>query len=494
MITQILIGGKAGQGPNILTQLVAEALVKKGIYVFTSRDYESLIRGGHNFNTLTFSDKEVYSNESKLDILVCLDEETEKIHEKDLKKTAFILSGKHENMFFAGMLFKLLCLDFSLLENELKKLRNFDENIKQAKEGYKLESRSCNITFNKPKERVFQNGSQAAAEGAIKSGLDIYYAYPMTPATPILFELAPKQVENNFLTLEVESEVSAVMAALGSSITGAKTMTGTSGGGFDLMTEGISMACQAEIPLVIYLAQRPGPGTGVATATSQGDLNLALYSGHGESFRIVLAPGDAKESQELISQCFYLTQEHKLPAIFLTDKHLSESFYTYDEKPNMIKSNKSTELKKYNSYEHDEKGIATENIELVKKGFEKREKKKKEIEKEVKKFRQYNIYGNKNSKNVIISWGSTKGAILDAITGLDCKFIQVLYISPFADIKKEIKGKNIIAIENSSNCQIADLIKKETGITIEEKNKILKYNGEPFFSDELKEEIRKRLR
>jgi len=495
MITQILIGGKAGQGPNIVTQLVGEALIEKGFYVFYSRDYQSLIRGGHNFNILTFSDEKVLSNKSKSDILVCLDEETAKIHKKDLEKTAIILNGAHENMFFAGMLFKLLCLDFSLLENALKKLKNFEDNLKQAKEGYKLETRTCKIILNKENKGNFLNGTQGIAEGAVKSGLDIYYAYPMTPATPLLFELAQKEVKDNKLkVVELENEISVVIAALGSSACGKRVMVGTSGGGFDLMTEGLSMADQAEIPLVIYLASRPGPGTGVATYTSQGDLNLALGAGHGELFRIVACPGDPLEAEELTNQIFLLSQKYKVPCIILNDKHLAESFYTIKEQAKILDIKDKTELKRYNSYETQEGEIATEDALIIKKGFDLRLKKQAEVEKFCRTFKQYKIYGKNNSKNIIVSYGSPKGAILDAIKDLDCKFIQVLYLSPFADIEKEINGKNIILIENSSTAQLANLIREKTGIKIEDKNKILRYDGRPFFSDELKEEIKRRLK
>ena len=497
MRINVLIGGQAGQGPNILSEIVGKALIKCGYFVFFSRDYQSLIRGGHNFNILTFNENPVYSNDNKIDILVCLNEETEKIHKKELKKNSVILKGKEENMHFAGRLFKVLDLDFKFLENELKKLRNFDENLKHAKTGYDSENKKLQITktnSNKPKN--FMNGSQGVAEGAIKSGLDLYCAYPMTPATPLLFELAPKQYENNFITLELESEISVIGTAIGASATGAKSMVGTSGGGFDLMTEGLSMAGMAEIPLVIYLASRPGPSTGVPTYTSQGDLQLARYCGHGEFFRLVLAPGDPTEAEELISQCFYFSQKYKIPAILLSDKHLAESFYTLNESGKITKSEKSTTLKKYNSYEHDEKGIATENADIIKKNFERRLKKTKEIEKEAENFEMFKVFGKKESKNLIVSWGSTKGAILDSIKDLDCKFLQILYIEPFSvKIETELKkAKNIFVVENNATSPLSDLIREKTGFLIEDKNKILRYDGRPFLSDELNEEIKRRMK
>ncbi len=492
----ILFGGKAGEGPNVLAHIVAEALVEEGYYVFYSRDYESLIRGGHNFNLLTFSDEKIYSNDSKADILVCLDDATEEIHKNQLKKDSFILKGKKGNMYFAGRIFKLLCLDFKILEKRLKKLeKRFEENMKDAKDGYDEEQKNlCRIIYKK-NNLYFTNGSLSFSDGAIKSGLDIYYAYPMTPATPVLTALAQKQIENNFLVLELENEIAVINAAIGSAITGAKSMVGTSGGGFDLMTEALSLTGIAEVPLVIYLAQRPGPGTGVATYTGQGDLNIARHAGHGEFQRVVLAPGNPKECEELASHAFYFSQKFKIPVIVISDKHLAESLYTLTEKSKLIKSAKSTKLERYNSYEKDETGAATENPEIIKRNVERRIKKAAEIEKEAEKFEMYKTYGKKNSNNVIISWGSTNGAILDSTKDLNVKFIQILYIEPFSkSIKKELDGKNIILIENNATGLLANLIAEKTGIFIEDKNKILRYDGRPFLADELKKEIEKRLK
>jgi len=490
----IVFGGPAGEGPNILTHIVAETLVEQGYCVFYSRDYQSLIRGGHNFNALTFSEYPVYSNDSKIDILICLDDATEEIHKKDLKKDSIILKEKRDNMYFAGRVFKLLCLDFKLLENKLKNIeKRFEENIKEAKQGYEEEKRTACKIVPKKRDIYFTNGSLSFSEGAIKSGLDIYYAYPMTPATPVLIDLAQKQIDNNYIVLGLENEIAVINAAIGSAITGAKSMIGTSGGGFDLMTEGLSLTGIAGVPLIIYLAQRPGPGTGVATYTAQGDLNIARHSGHGEFPRVVLAPGDPKECKELASHAFYFSQKFKIPVIVMSDKHLGESFYTLSEKAEIINSEKSTSLGRYNSYETDENGSATENPEIIKKNVELRNKKTLDIIKEAEKFEMYKKYEKKESKNVVVFWGSTKGAILDAIDGMNVEAIQILYIDPFPKkLKNEIKGKNIILVENNSTGLLSNLISEKIGIFIEEK--ILRYDGRPFLADELKNEIEKRLK
>jgi len=489
----ILIGGEAGQGPNVLTQIIGEALIKNGNYVFYSRNYESLIRGGHNFNILTFSEEPLLSNDSKIDILVCLDNKTEEMHKKDLKLGGIILKNSNENMYYAGRIFKLLCLDFKLLEESLKKLgKNYNENIKNAKKGYDEETKNMCKIIKQKKNHSFLNGNKGISQGAIQSDIKIYYAYPMTPATPILNELACKE---NVNVIELENEIAVINAAIGSSIMGENVMVGTSGGGFDLMTEALSMTGMAEIPIVVYLAQRPGPGTGVATYTSQGDLNLAVNFGHGEFSRIVVAPGDPKEAQELTNQAFYFSQKFKIPSIILGDKHLAESFYTINEKPSIIKIKNETIFGRYNSYEKDAYGSSTEDANIIKSNVEKRLNKIEEIKKEASKFSLFSVYGKQDSENVVISWGSTKGAIFDSIKDMNVEFIHLKYIEPFPDeIKEKLIGKNIILVENSSTGQLAGVLAKKTGIFIDNKNKILRYDGRPFFADELKEEIKKRLK
>lgn len=523
MRREILVGGKAGQGPNFLGELIAQGLIKKGYYVFYSRDYQSLIRGGHNFNQISVSGKEVYSNSSEIDILVCLDDKTRKIHEKKLKKDAIILDytrGKG-NAYYAGVLFRALKIEFSILDSLLKKYKFYEENLSEAKDGFEngctstLE-KSCSLRFKDlgilPKKidlnkLILKNGSEAIAVSSLKSGLDFYYAYPMTPATPLMMELGMMQLDekNKHRVIELENEIAVALTGMGSSVVGKRVMVGTSGGGFDLMTESLSLSAMAEIPLVFYLAQRPGPGTGVATYTSQGDLNLALHSGHGEFFRFVVSPGDNEDCVKLTNDAFHFSYKYRIPSIILIDKHLAESKGIYNEKESLKKikeiKNPIKIGERFNSYEHDleKDSIATEEAEIIKKNFERRALKEKEIEKEIENFETIKIYGNKNSKNLIISWGGTKGAILDSINyeNLDAKFTQVLYMNPFPSkhILKEInKSKNVLIVENNFDSPLSRLIREKTGFKIEDKNKILRYDGRPFLYDELSREIRKRLK
>ena len=486
----IVCGGKAGQGVNILATLITEALTKKGFYTFTSREFESKIRGGHNYNAISFYKEPINSNPKSIDILIALDEPTVERHKPNLKKDAITLSPGKENTYYLGALFKILNIEENILEESLKELKNYEENLKIAKQGFQEETRTLNLP-KMDNQLTILSGSQGFAQGAIQAGLEFYYAYPMTPSTKMLAELS-KQKGTHKVT-ESESEIAAINQAIGSAITGAKSMVGTSGGGFDLMTEGLSLAGGSGIPLVIYLAQRHGPATGVPTYTQQGDLAAARHGGHGEFPRILIAPGDAKETIEKTTEIFYLTQKYQTPGILLTDKHQTESIYSFSEEPKITESPKTIQWPiRFTSYESTDPEVATENPEEIKQAVEKRIKKQNDLNEEIENLETHKIYGDKDSKNTIIAWGSTKGAIIDAIKKLDCKFIQILYLEPFSKkIKQEIEGTNIIVIENNATSPLSNLISEKTGIQIQ--NRILRYDGMPFLSDELSEQIKEKL-
>ena len=503
MRLNILIGGKAGQGINKTSEIVSQVLVDYGCFTFNYRDYPSLIRGGHNFNVLSISDKRVGSVESKLDGIIAMDENTIKVHKKDLKTNGFIITdgkfkdlGRNLNVAQAGALIKILGIDKKLLIDEVEKQFNSKESNKAAELGFNSQENKFNLKKLNNKISIM-TGSQAIAQGAINSKINIYFGYPMTPATGVLHELAEMQNGYKHLVFQPENEIAVVNAGLGASFTGSRTMVGTSGGGFDLMTEGLSFQGQSEIPLVVYLASRPGPGTGVPTYTSQADLDIALRGGHGEFPRVVIAPGDPIECIEKTNEAFYLAEKFKTLSIILSDKHLAESEFSSDRKPNKILSiniNRTlpgNAIVKANSYECDKFGNTTENAEIVRQNAEKRKEKYEQISNEVKKFEMIKIFGNKNSKNLIIGWGSTKTVILDAIEGEDYKFLQVIYMKPLSDeIEKEIqKASKVIIIENNVTGQLGRLIREKSGIKI--KNRILKYDSRPFKSDELKLELKK---
>lgn len=558
---QILIGGKAGQGINKISEIVSHILANYGYYTFNYRSYGSLIRGGHNFNVLVISDKKIGSHETKMDFIVSMDELTEKTHKQYLKKDAIKIShedfkdkklGRDLNVALSATLLKCLGIPKEVLLKKIKEEFNTESSQQAVETGYgTLNEEKYKLKKLKNKIRII-NGSQALAKGAINSNLQRYFAYPMTPATGVLHELAeystiqktreqvgntkqatksPNRVgersgaervlggtanlqkkklnsENNLVVFQPENEISAISMALGSSFAGKLTMTGTSGGGLDLMSESLSMQGISEIPLTVYLASRPGPGTGVPTYSSQSDLDIALRAGHGEFPRIVIAPGTAKETIEQTNEALFLSEKFKTLSIILSDKHLAESessFSTKVTKPKKVKISRyipgQNKIVKASSYETNKLGNSTEDPVIVKKNQEARLKKYKEIKKFCEKnCEMIKTYGDKNTKNLIIGWGSTKPVILDVIDelreeGKKVKFLQVLYLKPLSNkIKKEMqKAENIILVENNLTGQLGRLLREKTGIGIPEKNRILKYDSRPFHTDELKREIGRRL-
>lgn len=499
----ITIGGKAGQGINKVSEIMSKIAVSYGYYTFNYRDYQSLIRGGQNFNNLSIADYPIESHESKSSILVAFDDRTIETHKKNLTKKAITLTakkfyneGQNLNIALAGSLTKILGIPFEELEQEVQaQLKDSEDAVEAARRGY--ESQNAVYTLKRLHNNLrILTGSQATAIGAKLSGLQAYIAYPMTPATGALNEIAFNQVHDGVTVFQSENEIAAINMAMGCSFAGKKTMTGTSGGGFDLMSEGLSMQGIAEIPLVVYLATRVGPGTGVPTYTAQSDLDIALRAGHGEAPRFVIAPGNPTEMIRATSEALFLSEKFRSLSVLLTDKHLAESEFSSSQNiPTPLKYEikrkiPGKNLVKASSYEVDRYGNSTESAILTEKNVDRRLKKwenaKKYIEQNMEMIK---IYGKRNSKNLIIGWGSTSGAIKDAIRDLDAKFLQVIYMKPLSpEIKKEIeKASKIILVECNVTGQLGRLIREKTGIKIG--NRLLKYNGRPFRSDELRKYI-----
>ncbi len=538
----ILIGGKAGQGIARTSAFLGKIFTKAGFYVFNYRDYPSLIRGGHNFNILSISDSPIFSFEREFDIILALDQKTITLYKKNLKKGGFILGDKtlrdeklqevnlkeileklnlpsiFGNNILIGWLGKYFGIPFKIISKTTKE--EFGEKaekiIKSIKEGYKLSFEKEKLKIKK--EKIFLSGTEGIGLGALKAGLNIYFAYPMTPATPLLHFLAKKQKEGKILVYQPENEIAVINMALGASYAGAKTMVGTSGGGFDLMAEACSLQGMSEIPLVVYVAQRMGPSTGVPTYTSQGDLDCVLNIGHGEYEKVVIAPGDSKEALRTTIEAFYLSQKYRVLVIILGDKHLAESHFTFDklEKPKVkvkdfilkkipknYKSYKITKtgispraipgqkaVVRATGYEHGEDGITTEDSKEILKQVEKRKRKGEFLKKEIEKLDPVKFYGK--GENLIVSWGSTKGAILDALKELKgFRFLQIIYLKPFPEkiVKKEIeKAKKIYIVENNATSPLSRIIRQETGILIE--NRILKADGRPFTPSEIVKKIK----
>lgn len=187
---------------------------------------------------------------------------------------------------------------------------------------------SLNNLYTDP---VLITGNEALAYGAVSAKITSYFGYPMTPSSSIMSTLAKIGEKYGVLVKQVEDEITAAAMTMGSMMLSERALTATSGGGFDLMSEHISFSMMAEIPFVIILAQRPGPATGLPTWTSQGDLMLSIFAGHGESPRIVIAVSDVQTCYKYIQICFNLAQFYQIPVILLTDKLLAETYFISDK-------------------------------------------------------------------------------------------------------------------------------------------------------------------
>ena len=339
----VLIGGQAGQGIEKAAGIMAKALQKLGLYVFNYRDYQSLIRGGHNYNVITFDSRAICSNEWEYDIIVALDNDTEAMHGHGLKGGGSLISGKDfpdvpkmlegmklppvsKNTFFVGAVAKMLGMDYDAISCAVAEELG-EEQLKVLKEGYGRAEKMADLEKGNAKNSMLTSGSVALAQAAIDSGLERFIGYPMTPATPVFHYLASKQTEK-MKAIQMENEIGVIHAAIGASFAGKMSMCATSSGGMALMGEACSLIGMSEIPLVINLAQRSGPASGIPTYSLQADLKMALNIGHGEFLRIVLAPGLPDEAYEMTQEAFYLAHKYNTLAIILTDKHVAESTFT----------------------------------------------------------------------------------------------------------------------------------------------------------------------
>lgn len=541
----IIIGGAAGQGSRKAGLIIAKLFNNLGYNVFIYEDYQSLIKGGHNFSVIRISEGQRFSIKEKADFLLALNEDAIIKHENSLIKNGCVVFNKDKikrekgvgiasdtivkelgglpimsNTALIAGFSKAMGIEWKVLESALRKelVHGIEKNLEIAKKAYEDTATVLKIEKLKSKPDPLLTGNEAIALGAVKAGLDIYYAYPMTPATSILHYLSEHEKDFNIITSQLENEIAVINAAVGSAFAGKRSMVGTSGGGFALMTEGISLSAMAETPVLIVNSQRSGPATGVPTYSGQSDLLFTLNSGHGDFIRFIAAPGDANESCYWAGKLLNLAWKYQTPAILLVDKELSESTFEFDE--NILKQIKKEKpvlwsgkgeygryantkdgispmafpgekaVVKGTSYEHDEKGLSVEDTETIVLMQDKRLRKFKEMEKEVDVPGAVNVFGNKKSKKAIVAWGSTKGVALEVAERLGLKLIQPLVLQPFPvkQFNLAMKGVDkLISIECGALGQMEKLLKCHQ---IKFDKSILKYDMRPFTVEELEKKLK----
>lgn len=440
-----------------------------------------------------------------------------------------------------GATFALISYDFKILERTIKDVFNekgeglIKKNIKAAKDGYDHLLANYQNNFKTKlskvgKSKVLLTGNEAIAIGAIKAGCKLYAAYPMTPASSILHYIAAHEKEMNIVVKQTEDEIAAIHTIIGASFAGVRAMTATSGGGFCLMSEGLGLAAITETPIVIALCQRPGPSTGIATKTEQADLRFVMHASQGEFTRIIATPGDVDECFSLTASAFNLAEKYQIPVFIISDKHLSESHKTtkksrfeidYKVDRGQISENNDEEgnFKRFkitktgvsprafpgnektifrtSSYERDEYGWNSENPENRKSLVDKRSRKESFISKEIP---DPKIYGPKKADISIISWGSTKGAVIEAMKFLEnenikVNFMHFNFILPFKTnfARKFIESsKNTLIVEQNHDLQLAGILSQYTGLC--PSHSLAKYDGRQVLPHEIYDRVKEVLK
>ncbi len=364
----LMVGGEAGQGVQSIGFFLAKVFARSGYNIFADQDYESRIRGGHNFFRVRVKDNRVNAIAEPLNILIALNKESIDLHQRKLAPGgAIIFDGEkvknisdHKNLLdipleklakenagdrlmantvALGGALALVGSDLNILNTILTehfgKGKVAENNIAAAKAGYEYARAKYKGSFRKVKpltysKRMLLTGNEAISLGAIAAGCKFMAAYPMTPASSIMEYYAAKSKDFDLVMVHAEDEISAVNMAIGASYAGVRAMTATSGSGLCLMVEGIGLSGITETPIVVVNAQRPGPAVGLPTRTEQGDLQFVLHTHHGDFPRAVLAPATVYDAFRITVKAFNLAEKYQLPVIILTDQHLASSYATVD--------------------------------------------------------------------------------------------------------------------------------------------------------------------
>ena len=399
------IGGEAGQGIATPGDILARIFVRRGLHLYTYNAYQSIIRGGHIFLTVRVADQEIYSHGDKLDLLLCLNQDTmdrhlnlmgpgsRVVYNGDSITPGTVNDGVHmcplpvadlsesrnrlvQNTIAVGAIMSLMGVDFEVLEESLslrfqRQGQNvIDENVRVARAGFDYASENFvpyyDVLPDGGKPLAVWAGNDAIAMGGAAAGVKFYCAYPMSPSSGVLHWMAANARNLGIMVRQVEDEIGVANMAIGAAHTGVRAMCGTSGGGFALMTEAVGAAGMMEIPVVFIDVQRAGPSTGVPTKTEQGDLWQVLGASQGDFERFIVAPKSALDSFNTMPELFNLVDKVQCPAIVLTDLLIGEGRFSVDPDdidmhPHIDRGNLITEpapSNGYMRYENTESGVS----------------------------------------------------------------------------------------------------------------------------------------
>jgi len=553
----ILIGGEAGQGLVTVGYILTKTAIRAGYSVHVTQSYQSRIRGGHNTCAIRIGVDGVAAPQETVDLLIALDADTVNLHRNEVLPDGCIVASsefknaddprarkvpykdlapeRQLNIVALGIAAETLGLDEELVARTTedyfgKKHKEVEETRNALRKAFDWSRQNAVQTFQrvqKPetqRKRLTMCGNEALALGAIAAGVKFAAFYPMTPSTSVNLALISHAHKMGIVVEQAEDEIAAVNMAIGASYAGAPSMVATSGGGFALMVEGVSLAGMTETPLVIVLGQRPAPATGLPTRTEQSDLEFVLHAGHGEFPRAVFAPGTVEECFHLAHKAFDIAERSQGPVFILTDQHLADSYRAVEPfpvndlapvRPGADPNSVPTPYKRYaitdsgvsprrlpgvskhlvvvDSDEHTEDGHLTEDLAVRKQMVEKRLRKMDIIRREV----IPPAYDGPESPEILfVSWGSTKGAVREAALQLRTggKHVATMHFSQVWPIITEHyvhrlqKAKQVVCIEGNATGQFARLIRRETGFNIEKS--VRRYDGLPMTAESILRDLR----
>jgi 2-oxoglutarate ferredoxin oxidoreductase subunit alpha len=569
------IGGAAGQGVATPGDIFCKIFSRRGLHLNAYNAYQSIIRGGHTFLTVRTGPDPITNMGDRLDLLIPLNQDTMDRHlglltaggaclynaeqirpgtpadgvqlcPIPVAKLADITKNKvAQNTLAMGAALSMMGVGFPALESVIaeqfrkKEQAVIDENVNVARAGYDYATENFKpfawpLPMTENKYAVL-SGNAALAMGGAAAGVKFYCAYPMSPSTGVLHWMADHARKAGIVVRQVEDEIGVINMAIGAAHAGVRAMCATSGGGFALMSEGLGLSAQAEIPIVVIDCQRAGPSTGVPTKTEQGDLWQMLGAAFGDYPRVIAAPLDIGDCFTLIPEIFNIADRFQCPGIVLCDLLLAEgrlsvepkdlNFQPHIDRGEFITSNGVETHEEYKRYLITESGVSPrvipgvpgythtvssdehdENGVLISDEYTNAAKRRAMMEKRMRKMNGVEtsvappeLIGPPDADVTLIGWGSTYGVIEEAREllkdqGISANQLQIRWLVPLhGDAIVEIlkSSKHTIIVENNFSGQFARYLRSETSFV--PNGSIRKYDGEPFMPHHIVEAVKEQL-
>ena len=460
---------------------------------------------------------------------------------------------KGKNMWVLGMLCALYDLDKAPVHDNISKRFAkkgegvIQKNLELFDDGYRWALEHVSQRFRIPalaksdKPQVVMNGNQAIALGAMASGMEICSMYPITPATSVSHFLASAFEQVGGFVHQAEDEIAAIGFAIGASYAGRTALTVTSGPGLALKTEFLGYAVMAEIPLVVVVVQRGGPSTGLPTKIEQGDLLAVLYASPGDSPKIVVAPATIEECFHFIITARKLAEDFRGPVMVLSDANLATGQQPFPKPepceawlaPPMDLSPWDPKVPPYNwdpntglskrpipgqrggehvvtGLVHDENSLIAYESGINQRTMQMRSRKLAVLRGALK---PPVVHGDPEGDLLVVGWGSTLGAIEEAVDrvradGLRVSSIHLRFLSPMEPGLKEIfarfrkvttvevnysddVGDPYITEDSRRYSQLAQLLRSQTLVDVDCWSRV---PGSPIPPSVIEQELRRRLK